>query len=41
MWEQVAQEGCGISILEDAQNPTGQGAEQCALIDPALSREVD
>ncbi|KAK4809646.1 hypothetical protein QYF61_002102 [Mycteria americana] len=33
--EQVAQAGCGVSILGYIQNPTGRGAEQTALADPA------
>jgi len=35
---QVAQRGCGVSILEDIQNLTGRGPEQRAVGDPALSR---
>lgn len=31
--EQVAQRGCGISILEDIQNMTGHGLEQSAVAD--------
>ena len=34
---QVAQRGCGISVLGDTQNPTGCSAEQPALGDPALA----
>lgn len=33
--------GCGISILGDTKNPTGQGSEQPALVDSAFSRGVD
>lgn len=34
--EQVAQRECGVSILRDIQNSTGQGPEQLALGDPDL-----
>jgi len=35
--EQVAQGGCGISILWDTQNPTGWGPEQLAVLCPLYS----
>lgn len=38
--EQVAQKGCGISILADLQTPSGHDPGQAALADPALSRGV-
>jgi len=37
---EVAQRGCGVSILGDTQNLTGHGPNQPAVGDPALSREV-
>lgn len=36
---QIAKRGCGVSIME-IQHPTGQGSEQLALADPALSKEI-
>lgn len=33
--------GCGISILGDTENATGQGPEQAALASDALSRWLD
>ena len=38
---QVAQRGCGVSIIEGIQNTTGQGPKQSALFDPAFTRGVD
>ncbi|KAK4831197.1 hypothetical protein QYF61_015929 [Mycteria americana] len=38
---QVAQRGCGISILGDIQSPAGHGPEQPAVADPALDRGLD
>ncbi|KAK4811097.1 hypothetical protein QYF61_016383 [Mycteria americana] len=32
--EQVAQRGCGVSVLGDIKNPTGCGPEEPALVDP-------
>lgn len=37
---QVAQRGVGVSILGGIKNVTGNRAEQCALLDPALSKET-
>lgn len=36
--EQDIQKGCGVSILEDIQNPTGHIPGQPDLAAPALSR---
>lgn len=36
--EQVAQGGCGVSVLGSTQNPAGCGPEQPALAVPALCR---
>lgn len=36
--EQVAQGGCGVSVLGGTQNPAGCGPEQPALAAPALCR---
>lgn len=40
MWEKVAQEVCGISILEGTQSSLGEGSEQTALVGHALSGGV-
>lgn len=37
---QIAQRGCGVSILGDTGNPTGHGPGQPAPVDPALSGAV-
>lgn len=39
--DDVAQRGCGISILADIQNQTGYSPELPAPADPALSKEVE
>lgn len=39
--EQVAQGCCGVSILGDVRNLTGNGPGQPALGDPALSRRLN
>lgn len=39
--QQVTQRGCRVSIIEDAQIPNGQGPEQPAQGDPALSWGLD
>lgn len=36
-WNRVAWRDCGVLLLEDTQNPTGQGPEPAALIDCTLS----
>ena len=38
--EEVAQRGCGVSILGDTQKPTGDGPKQLGLGDPTLSKGV-
>lgn len=40
IWEQVAQEVCGICTLEDTRSSPGQGPEQPALAGHALSKGV-
>lgn len=35
---QVAQRDCGVSVLEDIQNPTSRGPEQPPSAYPALSK---
>lgn len=37
--EWVAKRGCGVSVIE-IQHLTGEGLEQPALADPALSKEI-
>lgn len=37
--ERVAKRGCGVSVME-IQHLTGEGLEQPALADPALSKEI-
>lgn len=39
--EQVVQGHCGISVLSDTQNPTGNGPEHPAVGSPALSKGLD
>jgi len=34
-----AYSGCEVSILRDLKNPTRQGPEQCAVVDPSLNRQ--
>lgn len=38
--EQVAKRGCGVSVME-IKHLTGEGLEQSALADSALSKEID
>lgn len=40
-WEEVAQRGCGVSILGVTQKPNGEDPEQPALETPALGRRLD
>lgn len=39
--QQVAQQGCGVSIFKEIENPNGEDPEQPALVDPARNRERD
>lgn len=39
--EQITQRCCGVPILGDIQNTTGQGLEQPAVMDSVLSRGLD
>lgn len=39
--EQVAQRGCGVSVLGESQNMCGHNLGQPTLVDSALSRGFD
>lgn len=39
--DQIAQRGCGMSILIDTENPSGHSTDQAALEDPVWAVRMD